>query len=145
MRLKISFLALLCLLFTFAASAGEQNLEEKMRQLSVDVPKQQAELDSRLEVAEEEIARLKEQLLAAQEQLMKLESSQSTTGVEDLSKNVESLKREVERLALSSSSSSPSPDSRLVELESEFGNFKKALIRTTAIALPLLLGLGLFF
>lgn len=147
MRLKIGFLALICLLFNLSVSAQEDTLEEKMRQLSVDVPKQQAELDTRLTEAQEEIARLKQQLLAAQEQVAKLEAGQieSKAQIEELNKNFGYLQREVQRLSLSPGTVSQGNDPKLIELNTDFNNFKRALIRNTAIALPILLGLGIFF
>jgi peptidoglycan hydrolase CwlO-like protein len=146
MRLKTGFYTLICLLFFCSAFAEENNLEEKMRQLSVDVPKQQAELDSRLQDAQEEIARLRQQLLAAQEQLVTLETShqESEDQIKALNEKIDYLRREIDRLG-SSTGEGESREEKFELLNTELKNFKKSLIRSTAIALPVLLGLGIFF
>ena len=78
MRLKMGLLFVFCILCTIPVLADD-NLEEQIRQLSVDVPKQQAELAGRLTAAEEEITLLSQQLGALQQQLVDCEAEQQTS------------------------------------------------------------------
>lgn len=148
MRLKIGYLLLICLAFGQLAQAQDANLEEKMRQLSVDVPKQQAELQSQIRELQEELARTKQQFLIVQEQLVELEATQQeliqkNRELEELNKKVDILQREVNRP--SSSPGSPAQDNtKLQKLEDEFYAFKKSLRKSGLILIPLLLGISIY-
>jgi peptidoglycan hydrolase CwlO-like protein len=145
MRLKIGFLVLFSLLASSLAFA-EEDLEATMRRLSVDVPKQQAEFDSRLTATQEELAQLKEQLLVAQQQVVKLENSQqeSTAQLQKLEKSLEYLKRELELQSQQIVSWQQNPELKLQKLEAQVSDLKRTSLRNLLFVAPPLLLLSLF-
>ncbi|HQD40493.1 MAG: hypothetical protein GX766_03430 [Firmicutes bacterium] len=145
MRLKMGLLFVFCILCTIPVLADD-NLEEQIRQLSVDVPKQQAELAGRLTAAEEEITLLSQQLGALQQQLVDCEAEQQTSSrkLAALEESMSYLKRELELLQLTTVQD-VEDNSRIVELEAELAALRKTSLRNLLFVLPAVIGLGIFF